>query len=77
MKVHESSLYTAETGYGLNQAVVSRNRSGGDELTNDFILGTAYTFLADLPNGKYNVTVYSGDLLTGTSTTKQQLHSKG
>ncbi|NIK23644.1 fibronectin type III domain-containing protein [Paenibacillus lupini] len=76
-KVHESLLYTAETGYGLNQAVASRNRSGGDELTNDFILGTAYTFLADIPNGEYDVTVYSGDLLTGTSTTKTTIALEG
>ncbi|MGO4108546.1 rhamnogalacturonan lyase family protein [Paenibacillus sp. YAF4_2] len=76
-KVHESLLYTAETGYGLKQAVASRNRSGGDELTNDFILGTAYTFLADLPNGEYDVTAYSGDLLTGTSTTKTTIALEG
>lgn len=69
-RVHDALLYSAATGYGLSQAVASRNRSGGDDMTNDFVLGTSYSFLSDIPNGEYDVTVYSGDLLTGTSTTK-------
>ncbi|MDQ0113428.1 rhamnogalacturonan lyase family protein [Paenibacillus harenae] len=68
--VSDSTLYTAELGYGLNVAVASRMRSGGTDLTNDFVLGTAYSFYVDIPNGEYDVTVMSGDLLTGTSTTK-------
>lgn len=67
--VHESLLYSADTGYGLSQTVASRNRSGGDALTNDFVLGTSYSFLADVPNGEYDVTAYSGDL-AGSGTTK-------
>lgn len=42
--VHESELYTNELGYGLDQAVASRNRSGGDDMTNDFVLGLSYSF---------------------------------
>lgn len=69
-RVHESLLYSPSLGYGLDRAVVSRLRTGGDDLTNDFVLGTDYKFMADVPNGQYDVTVYSGDLLAGTSTTK-------
>ncbi|KQO13804.1 rhamnogalacturonan lyase family protein [Paenibacillus sp. Leaf72] len=75
--VSESQLYTAEAGYGLSAALASRNRSGGDELTNDFVLGTSFSFYADLPNGEYDVTVYSGDLLTGTSSTKTNIALEG
>ncbi|MBB3112165.1 fibronectin type 3 domain-containing protein [Paenibacillus phyllosphaerae] len=75
--VHDSLLYTADLGYGLEASVVSRLRSGGDDATNDFILGTAYVFKVDLPNGEYDVTVYSGDLLTGTSTTKTTIALEG
>lgn len=75
--VHESKLYTQELGYGLDQSVASRNRSGGDDLTNDFILGLSYSFLVDLPNGDYDVTVFSGDLLAGTSTTKTTITLEG
>ncbi len=75
--VNETKLYTGELGYGLDQAVASRNRSGGDELTNDFVLGTSYSFQVDVPNGDYDVTVYSGDLLAGTSTTKTTFTLEG
>ncbi|WP_042199081.1 fibronectin type III domain-containing protein [Paenibacillus camerounensis] len=75
--VHESLLYTSDLGYGLDQAIASRKRSGGDDLTNDFVLGTSYNFLIDLPNGEYDVTVYSGDILAGTSTTKTIVSLEG
>lgn len=75
--VHDSKLYTQELGYGLTQSVASRNRSGGDDLSNDFILGLSYSFLVDLPNGDYDITAFSGDLLTGTSTTKTTITLEG
>ncbi|QKS45224.1 G-D-S-L family lipolytic protein [Paenibacillus cellulosilyticus] len=75
--VSESLLYSSELGYGLDQVVASRNRSGGDDMTNDFVLGTSYTFSVDLPNGQYDVTAYSGDLLAGTSTTKTTITLEG
>lgn len=75
--VNETKLYTADTGYGLNITLASRNRSGGDDMTNDFVLGTSYSFLVDIPNGEYDVTVFSGDLLTGTSTTKTSVALEG
>ncbi len=79
-QVHDQLTYTQERGYGLETALpagASRNRSGGTDLTNDFILGTPFTFLADVPNGNYNVTIYSGDLLAGTSTTKTTVALEG
>lgn len=75
--VSDSQLYSAELGYGLSMALASRERSGGDEMTNDFVLGTSYSFLVDIPNGEYDVTVFSGDLLTGTSTTKTNIALEG
>ena len=76
-QVHDQMLYTPERGYGLVSAQASRNRSGGNAMTNDFVLGSAFTFLADIPNGSYNVTVYSGDLLAGTSQTKTKVALEG
>lgn len=76
-QVHNNLLYTVELGYGLNQAIVSRDRSGGDGMTNDFVLGAQYTFKADIPNGKYAVTVYSGDMLAGTSSTRTNVTLEG
>ncbi|WP_438351165.1 fibronectin type III domain-containing protein [Paenibacillus sp. FA6] len=75
--VKETQLYTAEAGYGLSMALASRNRTGGNDMTNDFVLGGSFTFSADIPNGEYDVTVYSGDLLTGTSTTKTNVALEG
>lgn len=80
IQVHNNLLYTSEKGYGLTAPTNARNRSGGDALSNDFVIPGAtnpYTFLADVPNGKYEVTVYSGDLLAGTSTTKTSVTIEG
>ncbi|WP_373229470.1 OmpL47-type beta-barrel domain-containing protein [Cohnella sp.] len=79
-QVHNNLLYTPERGYGLTSPTNARDRSGGDALTNDFIIPAAtnpYTFLANVPNGNYDVTVYSGDLLVGTSTTKTSVTIEG
>ncbi|UJF31549.1 fibronectin type III domain-containing protein [Paenibacillus hexagrammi] len=76
-QVHDGLLYTPELGYGLDKSVISRLRTGSDDLYNDFILGTDYTFMVDVPDGEYDVTVYSGDLLTGTSTTKTTVSLEG
>lgn len=78
-RVSESMLYTPELGYGLDQAVASRLRSGiagSDDMTSDFVLGLSYTFKVDLPNGQYDVTAYSGDL-TGSGTTKTTFTLEG
>jgi fibronectin type 3 domain-containing protein len=74
-------LYTPELGYGLTGTVNTRYRSGlGDNLTSDFFIpgsSNPYTFKVDVPNGDYDVTVYSGDLLAGTSTTKTSVTIEG
>ncbi|XEC93773.1 SGNH/GDSL hydrolase family protein [Paenibacillus tarimensis] len=69
--VHDSLLYSEERGYGLSTTTASRYRTntGEDDMAADFVLGPDYAFIADIPNGEYDVTVYSGDLLAGTSTT--------
>jgi large repetitive protein len=80
LQVHNNLLYSPERGYGLTSVTNSRNRDGGDDFTNDFLIPGAtnpYTFLVDLPNGSYNVTVYSGDLLQTTSTTKTDITIEG
>ncbi|HZG86618.1 fibronectin type III domain-containing protein [Paenibacillus sp.] len=77
LQVHESLLYTADRGYGLDRIIASRNRSGGDDWTNDFVLGVEYTFMADVPNGEYDITAYSGDLLEGTSSTRTNITLEG
>jgi rhamnogalacturonan endolyase len=68
--VSDSTLYSSKQGYGLQGSVSSRLRTGGDDATNDFVFGTNFKFLADVPDGQYDVTVFSGDLQAGTSTTK-------
>jgi large repetitive protein len=79
-QVHNNLVYTSARGYGLTAPTNARNRSGGDAMQNDFLIPGAsnpYTFLVDLPNGAYDVTVFSGDLLAGTSTTKTSVTIEG
>ncbi|HTG69770.1 MAG TPA: SGNH/GDSL hydrolase family protein [Candidatus Udaeobacter sp.] len=73
-----TTLYTAEQGYGLDTNLASRYRAAEstDHLLNDFVLGgngTPFMFMADVPNGNYKVTLYSGDLLQTTSTYKTKV----
>lgn len=78
LRVHPGTVYTAGAGYGFTSAIggdsSARNRGGGD---GDFILISGGTFLADVPNGDYKVTVSSGDTLAGTSTTKTVITLEG
>lgn len=66
-----SPAYSPESGYGLvnptNLASRNRNVTGYTPLENQFILN-ATAFRADVPDGLYQVTVYSGDL-SGSGTT--------
>ncbi|QYR24393.1 Ig-like domain-containing protein [Paenibacillus sp. sptzw28] len=77
--VNEELLYTPQLGYGLDVKVASRYRTGTtyDDMNADFILGLAYTFMVDIPNGEYDVTVYSGDILAGTSSTRTNVTIEG
>lgn len=81
--VPESNRYTAEAGFGIVPVdgidPDSRLRATDppDPLTNDFVLGTAWGFAVDVPNGSYSVRVLSGDQLPGTSTTKTHVSHEG
>lgn len=72
VRVAESTLYSAETGFGLNKKIASRDRSHSDALLRDFVLDTStakqYTFRADVPNGTYQVKVIAGDAIASNKT---------
>ncbi len=78
LRVHPGTVYAAATGYGFATAIggdsSARNRGGTD---GDFVLIGDGTFLADVPNGDYKVTVSSGDTLAGTSTTRTVITLEG
>jgi subtilisin family serine protease/fibronectin type 3 domain-containing protein len=54
-------VYSATSGYGWQKAVSGWNREIGTDLLRDFNYGAEGTFLYDLPNGHYCVTVILGD----------------
>ncbi|UJF31547.1 polysaccharide lyase family protein [Paenibacillus hexagrammi] len=68
--VGPSLIYTAEKGYGLNQAIDSRDRStNSNSLLRDFVISSqSYTFQVDLPNDVYNVKVIAGDDIASNRT---------
>jgi fibronectin type 3 domain-containing protein len=68
LQVANTMVYDAERGYGLSVATDCRDR-GGDDLLADFTNASAYSFLADVPDGDYHVTVYSGDAIASNRTT--------
>ncbi|WP_309568575.1 fibronectin type III domain-containing protein [Paenibacillus sp. sptzw28] len=80
-QVHDQLLYSQTLGYGLDRTIASRDRGDAatseDDMEADFVLGMGFTFMADIPNGEYDVTVYSGDRLVGTSTTKTTISLEG
>ncbi|XEC94550.1 fibronectin type III domain-containing protein [Paenibacillus tarimensis] len=80
-QVHDSLLYSPTLGYGLDSQTASRDRGDAatteDDMEADFVLGMGFTFMADIPDGEYDVTVYSGDRLAGTSTTKTTIYLEG
>ena len=65
-RVSESTVYLATAGFGwINGSLASRDRGGlsGDDLTRDFNITTAATFVLDVPEAAaiYDVTVTLGD----------------
>lgn len=80
--VNQNQEYTKEAGYGWLKAPNNgRNRSGNGNadssaMADDFNLG-AGEFAVDLPNGDYEIKVYAGDLLPGTSTIKASYMAEG
>ncbi|OLS34846.1 Ig-like domain-containing protein [Bacillus sp. MRMR6] len=71
-RVSESTIYTSDSGFGLNKKIASRDRSYSDALLRDFVLDTSsaknYTFRADVPNGTYQVKVGAGDAIASNKT---------
>lgn len=62
-RVTNTSTYNASTGYGLQSAIpAAADRGTGSDLERDIIGGSdVIVFLADIPNGTYEVTTTLGD----------------
>nr|WP_243845327.1 fibronectin type III domain-containing protein [Microbacterium halimionae] len=83
--VRTNSLYTAEAGFGIaipdGATLFDRDRTGNrtpaDAVAEDFVAGTNWEFLVDVPEGDYDVTVTIGDALTGTSGTNATVSLEG
>jgi YD repeat-containing protein len=61
-RVAETTSYSPATGFGWRSgSIQSRDRAVGGALTRDLNLTTLGTFVVDVPNGTYDVTVTCGD----------------
>ena len=84
-QVLTTTAYSADTGFGIVPAegvsLIFRDRTGStdpaDPLANDWVAGTDWQFLVDVPDGAYDVTVLSGDQLAGTSSTATSVTLEG
>ncbi|CAM3733120.1 polysaccharide lyase family protein [Marinicrinis lubricantis] len=64
IQVSCEDTYDSETGYGFKDGSImnGRDRSqSSDPLERDFCFASAYSFLVDLPDGQYTVSLISGD----------------
>jgi fibronectin type 3 domain-containing protein len=59
--VANTTYYSKASGYGLDKKVDYRDRKAPDSLRRDFILGSSYEFMLDLPNGDYFIRLIAGD----------------
>ncbi|GAA2176758.1 hypothetical protein GCM10009784_24620 [Arthrobacter parietis] len=81
--IDETNRYSAEAGYGIvpvggvNPASRLRTPAVPDPVANDFVLATAWGFVADVPNGSYSVRVISGDQLVNGGTTNTTVALEG
>jgi fibronectin type 3 domain-containing protein len=66
--VANTTLYTADRGYGIMGTPTFRDRGAPDELRRDFTNGSAYSFQVDVPNGDYHVALTSGDQISSNRT---------
>jgi fibronectin type 3 domain-containing protein len=67
-RVSHATAYTAERGFGwVSGTIGSRDRVSPSELLRDFCFTPLGTFAVDTPNGRYRVTVTTGDLTAGHS----------
>ncbi|WP_278236395.1 fibronectin type III domain-containing protein [Isoptericola sp. AK164] len=78
-QVHGGTAYSAETGFGITTGEqASRDRSTDvDPLTGDFVLGSDWEFAVDVPNGTYDIEVWTGDTLAGTSSVRTSVSPEG
>jgi fibronectin type 3 domain-containing protein len=61
-RISHTTRYTASLGHGwLPGAIGSRDRATGTNLRRDFNLTALGTFVVDVPNGNYDVTITLGD----------------
>jgi large repetitive protein len=77
--VDETTAYTEEAGFGITAgSPASRDRSTDvDPMTGDFVLGADWAFAVDVPNGTYDVEVWTGDTLAGTSSVRTTVAPEG
>lgn len=68
-KVSPGSAYTEERGYGFQDSSKAEATDQGtsDALKSDSIMAKETSFLVDLPNGDYSVTVIAGDAKESTN----------
>ncbi|WP_189349738.1 rhamnogalacturonan lyase family protein [Zhihengliuella salsuginis] len=79
-RIDHQNAYTEEAGFGVldNPGLASRDRSTGDDaLGGDFVLGAQWQFGVDVPDGRYDVEVWAGDTLAGTSTVRTTIGLEG
>nr|WP_243735102.1 GDSL-type esterase/lipase family protein [Paenibacillus turpanensis] len=62
-KVKDNTAYTKGRGYGFADVskVKAEDRDTSDELRSDFVTMNGTSFIVDVPNGDYSVTVIAGD----------------
>ncbi|WP_407271197.1 rhamnogalacturonan acetylesterase [Radiobacillus sp. PE A8.2] len=70
-KVTDKSIYNAKSGFGFknSERMYMLDRGVPKPLLRDFCIPLDNTFLVDVPNGVYTITVLLGDALTETHTT--------
>jgi fibronectin type 3 domain-containing protein len=68
LQVAESTTYDSARGYGLDRVTSCRDRGTPDPLLRDFTNGASYTFVVDVPDGDYHVTIRSGDAIASNRT---------
>ena len=71
-RVSSATLYTAELGYGFTSlaTLIDRDRgAGSNDVQRDFVTGASpIEFKADIPNGEYQITAWTGDLIASSAT---------
>ncbi|GAA1976094.1 hypothetical protein GCM10009718_10370 [Isoptericola halotolerans] len=78
-RVDPTTAYDEDAGFGITSGdVAARDRSTDvDPLTGDFVLGAEWEFAVDVPDGTYDVEVWVGDTLAGTSSVRTTVAPEG